>query len=396
MSLAEIRVLDVSQVLAGPFAAMLLGDLGCDVIKVEPIDGDVTRHSFGPPQPWGESPGFLNVNRNKRSLALDLKSHDGRSIFYDLVARSDVIVENYRPGTVERLGIGYEDLRRRNKGLIYCSISGFGSWGRYAERGGYDILAQAMSGIMSVTGEEGGEPCKCGVPLADVGAGLLAVVGVLAALAERSTTGEGRLVETSLLEAALSYVIWEATQYWWTGQVPAPMGSAHRMNAPYQAFRCVDGYITIGANTDALWRSLCDALRHPEWKDDPRFSTGADRLHNRGQLQELLEDTIKAMTRRELEVLLNQWGVPAAPVKRIDEVLEDPYLRERGMLQEFDYHGVAAKVLGCAIKFDKQPVALKRRPPLVGEHTEPILEWLGRTRQDVEKLRHRGIIRGVS
>lgn len=393
-SLKNVRVIDMSQVLAGPFAAMLLGDLGCDVIKVEPLEGEATRRSFGVTASWGETPGFLSVNRNKRSMAVDLKSRRGKEVFYELAARCDVVIQNFRPGVAERLGVAYADLRPKNDGLVFCSISGFGSSGPYARRSGYDIMAQAMSGIMSVTGEAGGRPCRAGVPLADLGTGLFAASAILGALFAREETGQGCLVEASLLDSALAYAVWESTQYWCSGEVPSAHGSAHHMNAPYQAFRCDDGYVTIGANNDGLWRRLCDALEHPEWTHDPRFESAQERVANRDVLAAQIEMAIASATRAEVEARLERFNVPAGAVKTFDEVLDDEENTDGGMVEHAEYSGGAVRYLGSPLKINGTRIPSRRRPPRLGEHTGEILRWLGVSAEEIDDLRAREVIGG--
>ena len=391
-SLKNVTVIDVSQVLAGPFAAMLLGDLDCDVIKVEPVEGEAMRRSFGSFASWGETPGFMSVNRNKRSIALDLKSDQGRAVFYQLAGRADVVIQNFGPGVAERLGISYEQLRPYNKELIYCSISGFGASGPYATRSGYDIIAQAMSGIMSVTGERDGVPCKCGVPLADIGAGLFAVSGILAALISRDQTGVGSLIETNLLESALAYAVWESTQYWSSGEVPAAEGSGHRMNAPYQAFRCRDGFVTIGANNKKTWERLCEALGHLEWSNDPRFRSAEERLAHKEELATAIEMAIAGKTRSEVEALLEGFRVPVGAVRSFDEVLNDAENAEDGMVQQAVYHGEAVKYLGSPLRLNGVRIGNGKPPPRLGESTDEVLSWLGITPEDISDLRAHNVV----
>lgn len=392
-SLNDVRVIDASQVLAGPFAAMLLGDLGADVIKVEPVNGEATRRSFGTKAAWGETPGFLAVNRNKRSIALDLKSDRGRDIFHQLAAKCDVVIQNYRPGVAERLGISYPDLKPLNERLVFCSISGYGSTGRYAQRSGYDIMAQAMSGIMSVTGEEGGAPSRCGVPVADLGTAMLAATAILGALMNREATGKGCLVEASLLDSALAYAVWESTQYWTHGEVPRAHGSAHHLNAPYQAFRCADGYVTIGANNEDLWGRLCDALEHPEWRDDPRFTVAAQRVAHREALAAEIERAIGGRDRSEVEAVLERAGVPAAAVRNFDEVFDEQESTGDGMVDHAAYYGQQVRYLGSPIKLDGTRIPSRKRPPQFGEHTKEVLGWLGMSAAEIDDLRAQGVVR---
>jgi formyl-CoA transferase len=392
--LSGIRVLDVAQVLAGPYCAMLLGDLGCDVIKVErPGLGDASRHSLGPLSSWGESSAFLAANRNKRSVCLDLKQQSGVAIFRAMVENADVLIESYRPGTTERLGIDYKSLQSVNSRLVYASISGFGSTGPYAARGGYDIIAQGMSGIMSVTGTPGAAPAKAGVPITDIGAGLFATLAILGALLERAVTGLGKHVETSLFEAGIAYGVWEATELWWNGQTPGPLGSAHRMSAPYQAVRTEDGYITIGANNDKLWRATAKVFGHPEWTGDPRFVTNEARLANRADLVALLESVaVGSPSALWLSALLDA-GVPAGPVYDYAQVFEDPQTIAREMMVEVA-HPLAGvvKLIGIPWKTNGVATEVKRAPPVLGEHTDDVLRELGYDDLELARLREAGAI----
>ncbi|MGD9961392.1 CaiB/BaiF CoA transferase family protein [Nocardioides sp.] len=390
--LSEVRVLDVSQVLAGPFAAMMLGDLGCDVIKIEPPEGEAMRSSFGSVAAWGETPGFLSMNRNKRSVALDLKAEEGLSVFHRLAATSDVVIQNFRPGVAQRLGISYDHLKAVNPGIICCSISGFGSVGPNSTRSGYDMIAQAVSGIMSITGEPGRPPVRAGVPLADIGAGLFAVSGVLSALIDREQSGVGCEVEASLYDSALSYAVWEATQYWYSGEVPAALGSGHRMNAPYQAFRCADGYVTIGANNNRTWGRLCDALGHPEWQEDPRLVTAEERLRHTDVLTEKIEATIAHRMRDEVETLLATYSVPAGAVRAFDEVLDAEEAADDGMVQHGEYAGREVRYLGSPIKINGRRIRQDRRPPTRGEHSDGVLGELGLTVDEIGALRSAGVL----
>ncbi|WP_129841036.1 CoA transferase [Streptomyces sp. RFCAC02] len=383
-ALAGLRVVDLTQVMAGPFCTMVLGDLGADVIKVEnPGGGDQTRHSWGESGEGRDSTAFFALNRNKRSVCLDLKSAQGTADLHDLVRTADVVVHNWRPGVAERLGADYATLSALNPALIYASVSGFGSSGPYARRPGYDLIAQGMTGAMSVTGEPGGRPVKNGLPVGDLGAGLLLVSGILAAVLYRQRTGRGQQVETSLYEAVIAMSVWESTEYWATGAAPKPLGSANRMSAPYQALRTRDGHLTVGANNQRLWRNLCEALRLGHLTDDPRFATNMDRMRNRDELAALLEERLaEDDTGAWVDALLAA-GVPAGPILDYAQVLDhDPHVRARGLVRELD-HPVAGrvKVLGSPLTLGASPAVIRRHPPLIGEHTEEVLAEIRRGRE---------------
>src|SRR5262245_7991089 len=323
-ALDGIRVIDLTQVMAGPCCCMLLGDMGADVIKVKPPEGETTRHMEFELAP-GVSAPFLAVNRNKRGITLDLKRAEAVAILERLVATADVLVENYRPGVTKRLGIDYDTLRPINPRLIYCSISGFGQTGPYARRGGYDLIAQGMSGIMSATGSPDGPPAKVGVPIADLGAGLFGVFGILCALRARRTTGRGQLVDTSLFEAALALSAWEATEFWYTGQIPRRLGTAHRLNAPYQAFRASDGHFTVGAANSRLWPRFCRLLGLDALVDDARFVTVGDRVANQRELERLIEAVTAKESRAHWLARCEAEGIPAGPIYTVPEALADPH-----------------------------------------------------------------------
>src|SRR3989441_3431166 len=301
-----LRVIDLTQAMAAPYCTMTLADLGADVIKVEPPGGEEQRR--GATSRHGHSGSFMAINRNKRGITLDLKTPEGVEVMHRLVCTADVFVQNYRPGAAGRLGVDYETLKRLNPRLIYCSVSGFGSTGPYASRGGFDLIAQGMSGIISVTGEEDGPPAKAGIPVSDLAAGLFAAYGILAALEYRDRTGEGQFVDTSLLEAAMALTVWESTEHWMTGRTPRALGSAHRLTAPYQALRAADGYFTVGANNDKLFESLCRAIARPDLLEDPRFTGRGARLENRLALIEAIEKTTIGETRAHWLSRLDQEG----------------------------------------------------------------------------------------
>lgn len=392
LPLAGIRVLDVSQVMAGPYCSMLLGDMGADVIKIEPPGtGDQTRGAMGFKMKGSDSMGFLNMNRNKRSIALNLKSEAGREILHKLAKSADILVENYRPGVMKKLGCGYEDLAKINPGLIYASISGFGQSGPWANRPGFDLMAQAMSGVMSVTGHPGGPPVKAGVPVADIGCSLFATYAILAAYIGRKTTGLGQYIDASLFDAALAFSIWDTSEYWGTGKIPEPLGTANRMSAPYQAVRSKDGYFVMGATNQKLWRLLCDTLGRPDLVDDPRFADIPARLANRPVLIEELEKSFVTKTSDEWVDLLLGVGIPAGTMYTYPEAFESAHGKHRKMRMDID-HPVEGTVpnIGFAVKLSGTPQQVRRHPPLLGEHTDAILDEIGIDAAAAAELRAKG------
>ena len=376
-ALAGMVVLDLTQVMAGPYCTMVLADLGADVIKIEnPDGGDQTRRSWGRSGKGEDSRAFMSLNRNKRSAVLDLKSPEGLAAFRELAAHADVVIENWRPGVAARLGVGYEDLAADNPGLIYASISGFGQSGPYADRPGYDLIAQAMAGVMSITGEPDGRPVKSGIPVADLGSGLFMAIGILAAWSAKQRTGLGQRVETSLFESALALAVWESTEYWDTGRVPAKLGSANRMSAPYQALATADGYVTVGANNDRLWRRLCACLGAEHLVEDERFATNTGRMANRAALVAELEERLAGRTTAEWVDALLAAGVPAGPIQDYGQVLsEDPHVAARGMVTSVD-HPVEGPLplLASPLRLSGTPPTVRRPPPLLGEHTDEVLQ----------------------
>ncbi|MEQ8331399.1 MAG: CoA transferase [Longimicrobiales bacterium] len=381
-----MRVVDLTQVMAGPFCTMLLADMGADVIKVEPpAGGDLSRRMGGADlrMKGSDNAPFLALNRNKRSVTLDLTEEGGREAARALAATADVVVENFRPGVAERLGMDYATLSAADPRLVYCSISGFGQTGPYADRPGFDLIAQAMAGVLSVTGTPDGDPVKCGLPVSDLAAGLYGAAGILAALLARERTGRGQQVETSLFEAALGLSVWESTEYWATGRTPRAWGSAHRLNAPYQAFRTADGHVVLAALTAAQWSALCGALDRPDLEADPRFASNADRMAHLPELvaaieSELSDDTTAAWIERLLAA-----GVPAGPLQTYPQVFDDPHTKARQMIEPVE-HPVEGTIdtLGFPLKMADTPLAVRRPPPLLGEHTESILEEIGWRRKD--------------
>ncbi len=390
-ALAGVRVLDATQVMAGPFCTMLLGDLGADVIKVEAPGGDTTRGMTG--SRGTESPGFWSINRNKRGIVLNLKEPRAQEVFRRLAGRSDILVENYRPGVLGALGLGYEDLRQLNPALVYASISGFGGSGPYARRGGFDLVAQGMSGIMSVTGEAGRPPVKCGIPITDLGAGLLALQAILAAYVHRLKTGEGQLVDTSLLEAGVALSVWESAQYLSGGGVPQPLGSAHRMFAPYQGVRCADGYITLGAANARSWERLAHAIGRPELLERAEYRSAEGRVESRLRLAEEIETVTTTRPRAHWLRVLDEAGVPCGPILDYEEVFADPQVRERGLVQEVE-HPTAGRirVVGPAVKLSETPARVRRPSPLLGEHTREVLREIGFGDEEIRALAADGVV----
>lgn len=393
--LAKVRVLDVSQVMAGPYTCMLLGDLGADVIKIEPPGrGDQTRGAMGFKLKGNDSLGFINMNRNKRSVAINLKQKAGRDIFLSLAKSADVIVENYRPGVMRRLGCDYSSVKEINPGIIYASISGFGQRGPWAERPGFDLMAQAMSGIMSVTGHPGEKPAKAGVPVSDIGCGLFATYAILAALIGRSKTGQGQYIDASLFDAALAFSVWEASEYWGTGKVPDPLGTANRMSAPYQAVRSQDGYFVMGATSQRLWERLCDALQLPELKTDPRFLTIADRLKNREVLIAALEQVFEKKPSQYWVDELLAIGIPSGPVYNYKEAFESEHSSARHMRMSIK-HPIEGEtpVIGFPVKMGAGSQRVRRHAPLLGEHTNEVLAECGFSADEIDRFAQEGVFK---
>jgi crotonobetainyl-CoA:carnitine CoA-transferase CaiB-like acyl-CoA transferase len=391
-ALSGLRVLDVSQVLAGPYAAMLLGDMGADVIKIEaPGHGDHSRQ-MAPRISEDYSGAFLAVNRNKRGIALDLKHRSGRDLLHRLAETSDVLIENFRPGVAARLGIDYETLSRVNPRLVHCSISGFGQTGPYASRGGFDLVAQGMSGLMSVTGTASGEPVKCGVPITDLGAGMFATYGILAALAARERSGRGQQVDTSLFETGIGLEVWEAVEYFHTGNTPRATGSAHRLGAPYQAFRCADGHINVGADGTRHWPVFCKVLGIPELVDDPMFATNTERLANLPELVRRIEERTTREPRAYWLETLEEAGIPAGPINSVPEALSDPQAKARDMVVEVEHPTLGTlKALGPVVKLSDTPAQVALAAPDLGQHTDEVLDELGIDKDEREVLRGEGV-----
>ncbi|WP_300496261.1 CaiB/BaiF CoA-transferase family protein [Marinobacter sp.] len=403
-ALSHLRVLDLSRVLAGPWAGQILGDLGAEVIKIErPKSGDDTR-SWGPPYLQGAdgyadlSAYFLTANRNKQSLAVDIAHPEGQELIRKLVAESDVILENFKVGGLKRYGLDYESLKRINPKLIYCSITGFGQDGPYANRPGYDFLIQAMGGLMSITGQPDGEPgagpMKVGVALTDIMTGLYATIGVLAALSHRDRTGEGQYVEAALLDVQVACLANQAMNYLTTGQAPGRMGNAHPNIVPYQDFPTADGNMVLTVGNDEQFARLCDVLGHPEWASDERFATNRARVANRKELIPRLRQATVMRSTQEWVQVLERSGVPCGPVNTLDQVFEDPQVLARGMKQSVQHPSLGdVPTVGNPIRLKLTPVSYRTAPPLLGEQSKQVLEKIaGLSPGEIASLRERGVI----
>jgi crotonobetainyl-CoA:carnitine CoA-transferase CaiB-like acyl-CoA transferase len=394
--LQGLKVLDLTHVMAGPTCTLMLADMGAEVVKVEKQpDGDDTRRSV-PPSVGDQAASFLMMNRNKRGIVLDLKTPGGAEILRRLALKADVLVENFGPGVMERLGFGYEDLKAGNPGLIYCSLSGFGRTGPYSHRRGFDLVAQAMSGIMSFTGEAGGPPAKCGPPLSDITAGLLAAMGILAAYAHRLKTGEGQWVETSLFEAALVQTYWQSAIALATGEAPRAMGSAHPLNAPYQAFEAQDGWIVIGGANQRNWLRTLEAIGATELADDPRFRDNPGRMAHLAELDEEFARRLRSRPAQHWLDVLEAKGVPCGPVNDMLQALSDPQTLAREMVVEVEHTTLGpVKTLGLPVKFSQTPGKVRTGAPLYGEHTRDVLAEAGFSAEEIEAFVREGAVTAV-
>ncbi|WP_417251320.1 CaiB/BaiF CoA transferase family protein [Castellaniella sp.] len=393
LPLEGVQVLDMSQIMAGPYCTMVLADMGADVIKIEKIKGGDDSRQMGP-FVEGESTCFMQINRNKRSVALNLKDEAVREIFYDMARQSDIVVENYRPGVTQSLAVDYETLRKINPGLIYCSISGYGQSGPYRNKGGFDLVAQGATGLMSMTGEPGGRPLKTGVAVYDIGAGITALYSILAAYIHRQKTGEGQHVDVAISECGIPWFTWEAAAYFAEGREPHADGWRHRVSAPYQSLATRNGYLVLGCANQRTWERFCeDVVTRPEWIQDPRFLTNSDRKAH----IEVLEPLIEAELAKEDTAFWIQRcdaaGVPAGPINRFSEMLADPHYVARGMVQQFDHPTVGlVKTLGFASKFSATPQQIRRPSPLLGQHTDEVLHAFGMDDERIATLRDRGVV----
>lgn len=391
--LSGLKVLDLTHVMAGPTCTLMLADMGAEVTKVEKLpDGDDTRRTI-PPKIGDESAAYLMMNRSKRGIALDLKTPHGAAVLRKLATTADIVVENFAPGVMEKFGLGYEVLGKDNPALIYCSLSGFGHTGPYRNRRGFDLVAQAMSGIMTFTGSAGGPPTKCGAPLSDITAGILAAMGILAAYTHRLKTGQGQRVETSLFEAALVQTYWQAAIALATGVSPRAMGSAHPLNAPYQAFEAADGWIVVGGANQRNWLRMLDALGATELAEDPRFRTGADRMAHLKPLEEELARRFRTKPAAHWLAALEEKGVPCGPVNDMLTALNDPQTLAREMVVEVEHSSLGrVKTIGLPVKFSATPGKVRRGAPLYGEHTRAVLLEAGYSPAEIDAMVKAGAV----
>jgi crotonobetainyl-CoA:carnitine CoA-transferase CaiB-like acyl-CoA transferase len=394
-ALRGVRVLDLTRILSGPFCTMILADLGADVVKIEDTArGDDTRH-WGPPFHGADAAYYHAVNRNKRSLAVDLKSEQGKALVRRLAGSADVLVENFRPGTAARLGLGYGELRVLNPRLVYGSVSGYGHTGPMSEQAGYDAIAQALSGAMSVTGEAGGEPVRFGTSAADLAAGMWVTIGILAALVNREQTGVGQHVDVALLDGLTAWLTYVAQNYFASGETPQRYGSAHPNIVPYQGFPTGDGDIMVAAGNDGLWRRFAEVVGLDDLVDDDRFATNPDRVRNRAELLPLLEEALAAKSAAEWTDLLTAAGVPVGPILTVPETLDHPQVLARDMVVDLPHSSEGTvRTLGSPLKLSETPPNLRHASPTHGQHTAEILADLGLSVDEISRLRDQGSIRG--
>lgn len=391
--LAGMRVLELAQIMAGPTCGMMLADMGADVIKVEKLPGGDDARAYREPRVNGVSAPFMILNRNKRGIALNLKHAEGRDILLRMVKEADVLTENYRRGTLEKLGLGYDVLSKVNPGLIYCAVSGYGRDGPDADKPGFDLIAQGFSGLMSITGEPGGPPVKTGNSIADTNAGILAMAGITAAYVHKLKTGEGQIVDTSLIEAALQQTYWQAAIYFATGESASPTGSAHLLTAPYQAFQASDGWINIGGANQGNWERIAVALGRPEWCEDRRFRTNTDRMENREALVSMMSEIVATRSKAEWIAVLDEAGVPVGPVHTMAEALTHPQTLARGMVVKLEHpQAGATKALGCPIHFSKTATRVDRPAPMLGEHSRELLREYGYSDGEIDGFVEAGVV----
>lgn len=393
-SLDGIRVIDLTQFLSASYCSQILGDLGADVIKIEPPDKGEVYRTYGPKFINGESTSFLSVNRNKRSLALDLRQDKAYIIMKKLIESSDVLIENFKPGKLKKYGLDYDSVKKINPNLVYCSVSGFGQTGPYADKGGFDLVAQGMSGIMSVTGEKDGLPVKVGYPVTDIGAGMYAAIGVLAALMARNKTGRGQLVDTSLFETGVAWGLMAVCNYFADGSIQGRMGSASPQNAPYEAFKAKDGAFTVGTGNELLWKRFCEVFGISNLVDDQRYANNALRVANQKSLAEDIQKVLKDLTVDECIKRLDSVGIPCGPINTIDKLVNDPQVLERELIVEME-HKRAGKIKNVAfpVKLSDTPASVRRAPSLLGEHSKEILMELGFNESEINDAEISGVIK---
>jgi crotonobetainyl-CoA:carnitine CoA-transferase CaiB-like acyl-CoA transferase len=392
-ALDGIKVLDLSRALAGPYCTMMLADMGAEVIKVEmPGTGDDSR-AWGPPFVEGESAYFMSINRNKKSITLDMKGSKAIEIIMKLIKGSDVLVENFRPGAMERLGLAYQQVKAMNPRLVYCSISGFGQNGPYRMLPGFDQVLQGMGGLMSITGEPDGPPVKVGVPIADITAGMFAAYGIAIALFTREKTGSGQMVDISLLDSQVALLTYRAGSFFASGEIPKRIGSGHPVIVPYQAFKARDVYINIAVGNDQLWGKFCKAVGLEGIVNDPRFATNAKRVQNRDEVVKAVGDLIATKNGEEWLKILTEAGIPCGPIYTVDKIFSDPQVIHRQMVTELHHPKAGTiKVTGNPVKLSDTPGEPSVAPPLLGQHTQEVLEGLGYSAKEIEELKQAKLI----
>lgn len=395
--LKGLKVLDASQIMAGPYCTMVLSDLGAEVIKIEKTNGGDDSRQMGP-YVNGESTCFFQINRNKKSVALNLKSQEGKEIFYKLAEEADIVVENFRPGVTKSLEIDYETLKELNSGIIYCSISGYGQTGPYSHKGGFDLVAQGMTGLMSMTGEKGQRPMKSGIAVYDIGAGITAAYSILAAYIHKEKTGKGQLVDISLTEIGLPWFTWEAAAYFGEGKLPEPSGHRHRVSAPYQAIQTKDGYIMLGCANQRTWEKFAiEVAGKKDWVSDPRYKTNLLRNQNVESLEKDIETVLTTKEKSYWLEACEKAGVPAGPINNFEEALEDEHYQARGMIQEVEHPTIGKmKTIGIPTKFSETPGSIKSPAPLLGQNTNEVLETLGYEKEKIKQMNQSGFIQSYN
>jgi crotonobetainyl-CoA:carnitine CoA-transferase CaiB-like acyl-CoA transferase len=393
LPLEGVRVLDLTSVMAGPYCTMVLGDMGADVIKIENFpEGDASRRFD--PKVHDESYCFAVLNRNKKSVALNMKDPRGKDAFMKLAVKAEIITENFRPGVTKKLGVDYDAIRKFNPGVIYASMSGFGQTGPYGKKGGFDIVAQGMSGIMMMTGYPGGRPAKVGIAMNDIASGVTALYGILGAYIGRLRTGKGQYLETSLLEAGLAWTHWESGAYFGSGELPTATGTRHRRSTPYQAYKTKDGYVTVGGNNNKLWTAFCTAVcGKPEWLEDPRFNPLSQRLKNVDELEREIEAVFATQPTAHWVEKLDAAGVPGGPVYTYDQILHDPHIEARKMVVEMDHPKIGRmKSLGIPVKSTGELLSIRQPAPWLGQHTDEVLRTLGYDDKYIDALHAEGVL----